>query len=165
MKMTKVFFKKNKTYGWAFEEAQIIFSNFSGKAGTYNAEGKRNFCIVIDDPNDADILREDGYNVKAMRPRDEGDEPDHYLKVNLKLPADIYMVTRKARVHITENTVDTLDNADIAFADIVIRPYEYDPGKKSAWLQEGEINIEESYFADKYARYNEAMVDEEDLPF
>ena len=65
------------------ENAQLMYPNFSGRAGTYNAEGERNFKVVI--PSDmADKLVEDGWLVKCKPPDAEGDPGVCLLEVHLR---------------------------------------------------------------------------------
>ncbi len=53
-----------------FEDAQVIFPNFSGREGRYNREGNRCFSVIVQ-PKDgmtaeevALKLRDDGWNIK-----------------------------------------------------------------------------------------------------
>ena len=138
------------------EGARILFRNFRGEAGQYNAKGRRNFCVILD-PELADKLIADGWNVKMLRPREEGDEPQPYMQVKVMYgarPPKISMISGKNRVEITEDTVDMLDWAEIENVDLVIRPYEYDVNGKtgiSAYLKSMYITIVQDYLEEKYA--------------
>lgn len=142
-----------------FENAEIIFKNFSGRETRYNKQGGvRSFSVLIDDPDMAQKLAEDGWNIRLLRPRNEGDMPRHCLDVTINFnfwkKPEIYMICDGHKTRMDEEDLDILDGADIITSDIVVRPRMWDDGGETrvkAYLQELYITIQRSRFAAKYA--------------
>lgn len=139
------------------ENARLIFRNFTGRAGKYNDEGERSFCVVINDSDFAEQLKSDGWNVRILTPKDANEEPMYYIPVEVSYrnrPPMIVMLTDHAKTTLSEETVSCLDQAEIKTVDVVIRPYNWEGPHGSgvkAYLKSLYVTIEEDELAAKYA--------------
>lgn len=148
------------------EDARLMFRNFAGEEGPYNAKGDRSFAIRLT-PEQAAVLSADGWNVKTRPPREEGDEEMHYMKVAVSYknrPPNVVMVTQRfnretqkfepARTSLPEELVDLVDSLDIAKADLILNPYRWNVRGESgikAYLKSLFITVQQDDLEMKYA--------------
>lgn len=148
--------ERNRT----LEDITIAFRNFTGKEDMYNRQGNRNFAIILD-PKEADAMLRDGWNVKYLRARDEGDEPQPYIPVAVSYknrPPKICLVTSKSMTYLTEDEVEMLDWVDVETADCTLNPYDWSVNGKAgtkAYLHALYIKIEEDYLQAKWTAFVE----------
>lgn len=136
------------------ENIKIGFRNFEGREGRYNAEGKRNFVIFLDNETAA-RLEEQGWNIHWPKPteNDTENEKNPFLKVRVNFNwkgLKIVMIVNGKPEFLDEDTVGVLDTADLENVDVSISPYEYEPGKISASLASMYATVRTDEFMAKY---------------
>ena len=147
---------------------RLVYRNFTGTRDRFNQNGDRDFCLVIQDPEIAEALRNDlssdgaGWNVKIKPAREEGEPPFMFLKIKVKFgvrPPAVYLRTGDNMVRLDEDTIGCLDDVDIASVDLDIRPYDdVVSGRpfRSAYLQSMCVtqDFSRDRFAAQYAKRN-----------
>jgi hypothetical protein len=137
------------------EERKILFRNFSGEEGRFNAKGQRNFNVLLTDA-EAEAMATDGWNVKYLQPREEGDAPQPRLEVSVhfgKNPPRIVLITDHGKTPLDESMVSLLDWAEIENVDMIIRPYQWEVSGKTgvkAYLKSLYVTIREDELEKKY---------------
>lgn len=145
------------------ENAKIVFRNFSGKEGRYNAAGRRNFCVLLD-PTVAEDLANMGWNIKRLKARDPADPDQPYLQVTVSYknhPPKIVVITSRKKTILDESSVHVLDWAEISNVDLVIRPYSWEVNGKTglkAYAKSMYITLVEDEFESKYVDVPDAAV-------
>ena len=149
------------------DDARIIFKNFEGRGDKFNREGDRNFSLLIEDPNTADALIKEGWNVKIKEGRDEDEGPFMRLPVKVKFTEygpNVYLITYGRRNKLDEESIACLDNIDIESVDMDICPYDWEVNSRTgrtAYLQSMEVVQRIDRFAARYAN----MQEDDKLPF
>lgn len=162
------------------ENAQLIFRNFTGREGQYNDEGVRSFgCILPEDV--AEAMKEDGWNVKYLKPREEGDLPKPWLPIAVSYrnrPPRVVLIAKKhnpqtgeldqVRTAIGEDLVMMLDFADMENVDLIVNPFQWGPNAMGntgvkAYLKSIYVTIRMDALEEKYAAIPEVEYGEEML--
>lgn len=110
-----------------FENVTLMFRNFSGVAGRYNPAGSRNFSILID-PEVADQMARDGWNVKQCSPKNSGDPILYHLPVAVsykKRPPKIVLIGSKGKTLLSEDDLSVMDFSSFVNVDVSVNPYVY----------------------------------------
>lgn len=138
------------------DNARLIFRNFTGKESQYNREGDRNFSVVLDEES-AQRMAADGWNVKYLDAREEGEADTPYIQVAVgykNRPPHIVVITSTHRTNLDESNVETLDWVVISNCDLIARAYQWEVGGKQgikAYLQTMFVTIEEDELERRYS--------------
>lgn len=117
------------------EGSRIMFRNFSGAPSQFNPQGNRSFCVALE-PSQADALREQGWNVRTLQPRDPQEDPQDYIQVAVRYtyrPPHVYTIVNGVKNELSEETISMLDHAYIEKSDMVLSPY--------VWEMNGRVGI------------------------
>lgn len=143
--------------------AQILFKNFGGRPDKYHPKGgdNRSFCVLIPDPEMAQDMANDGWNIRMLKPREEEDGPVPYIQVKVTYgdyPPNIYMISGHRKTLLNEETIGELDHCRFVKADVRISPYTYidrESGeeKLSAYCRDLYATVEVDDLAEEYADY------------
>lgn len=158
------------------ENARIILKNLAGVEKKYNAPGERNFAIALDGELAEEMIKA-GWNIKFLKPREEGDLPQAILKVKINTgkgrPPRVVIVSSKGRTSLTEDMYGMIDYADIENVDLAINPSFWERDGRSgytAYLRSIFVTIREDELDLKYADLDEVGPSgewraEESVPF
>ena len=161
---------------FTFEDVNLRYRNFSGKASDFNPEGRRNFCMEVD-PEIAEQMRADGWNIKQKDfQNDDGTTTTiYYLKIMLSYKFEdsapqIFRISGDNMVQLTENNVSSLDWEEIERVDLQITPYNWTRNNGAMtgvtpYLKSMYVTVREDTLAKKYAQFQNrsaqaAVIDE-----
>lgn len=143
-------FIKNVT----IENAHIFWRHFGG--GKYG----RSVCVEIPEEMVDEMIR-DGWAVKKLEPREEGDNVLYYISAAVKygkISPSIYLIAGKNKTLLTEEMIGQLDYAEVANCDIILTPYIWDDNgvdKVKAYLKTAYITVVIDDLSEKYAYLDE----------
>lgn len=155
---------KNNCY--TFYGAKIIFRNFSGEEGRFNRAGDRNFGIIIDDPNLAEDLKQQGWNIKTLPARDEDETPKSFVKVAVRydnFPPKVYKISGMVRTLLDDESIGSLDGDEFAKVDVTISPSQWEVNGNTgikAYLKTMYVTLVDDELANFYNNQ-----DSNELPF
>lgn len=138
---------------------RIGFRNLEGREGQYNRKGERSFVVFLDSVTAENLLSQ-GWNVKYPKPNPEiapeEDIREPHIQVAVafeNFAPDVYMIANNNPTKLDENSISTLDWAELENVDLVIRPYQWSVQGNSgtkAYLKKGYFTIVSDQFTDKY---------------
>lgn len=115
------------------ENVEILFRNFRGEKDDFNPLGKMTFAVLLDEET-AESMGRDGWNVKHLKAREEGDIPQAYIPVEVSYksadkggrPPEVVMITSRGKTNIPREMIKVLDYVDIKTVDVLLQPYNWD---------------------------------------
>lgn len=132
------------------------YRNFSGEKSQFNPTGKRTFTVIFDEEQ-GHVLEDEGWNIRWRQPRDEQDDMLALLTVEVKYgdyPPKVMLISGNDRTLLKEDNVSILDSIDIAKADLIVRPYNWDVNGKTgtkAYVKSLYVTAQDDDFGGRYA--------------
>lgn len=152
-------------------DCKIFARNFSGAETQFNAKGNRNFCVIIEDDKLAEQMIADGWNVKRLKPREDGELGAYFTNVKVNYgkgrPPKIMEVIAGKRVELGEDDVHALDIEELERVDVTIRPFQWEVRGKTGtkgYLQTGYFYVKEDALDALYRHENDGGADYGDEP-
>lgn len=154
------------TQGWIedieIENAEVKwgFSHFDGREDTYNDAGDHNFTIILPEKQAKELMAE-GWNVRTLEGREEGDPPEYLLKIKISYkyePPKVYIIKGERKFRADEIDLSDIKRSTCLQLDVVITPSRWVHGRDSgitAYAKELYAKIKESRFSQAYADYEE----------
>lgn len=143
------------------DDAHILYRNFTGRKGPFNAEGDRNFCLDLTGEN-VEELAAIGWNVKWTKPKEEGDILTPFLPVAVKYvfkPPRVVIVKSNGQTNLTEDTLEILDYVEFTTVDLIVRGWWWEVSDGSGYKAELKTmfaTIYEDELERKYSMMEEA---------
>ena len=110
-------------------DARIFSRNFAGEEKPYNDRGKRNFCLVIDQPDLEEYMVKEGWNIKHFKKRNPDDEETAFTQIGVNMesrnPPMIRLQTSKGPIDLSDSNLSLMDRADVQSIDLTINPYHW----------------------------------------
>lgn len=163
---------------------EVLFCNLEGRKERYNNDGDRTFRVKFFDPEFAQQLADDGWNIRIYTPKNEEYDPYYYLTVKTKFRIDSEKVRQDPEIHLVNSKNDiicgpqNMADVDMAFrnhkvtrVDLSVAPrYWTNEGIGNgegitAYIRELWVEIQDSPFASHYANRNSFNAGSEEVPF
>lgn len=160
-----------------FDRAQIPYGNwrnFAGGPTRFNKSNTQRFFEIFLTDEEAQRLKDLGWNVKWLESTNESEPKQAHMKVfiNLDVPArfkpKMWLVRSKGNPLLMDGElISQLDGDNITRAKLQIRPYDWklDNGTsgRKAMLKQAYFTIEEDEFGAEF--YQDEYDGEEEIPF
>lgn len=138
---------------------KLVYKNFEGREGDYNREGDRSFSVVLE-PDMAEQLAAEGWNVKWPKPRENPQDGEEEYKPTLqvsftfeKFPPKIVLKNGDVLTPLTPIDMNMLDHSKIEEADLVIAASHYNVLGRSgikAYLRALGVTMDNQSYNSKY---------------